>query len=46
MSDLENDKDYVSIKDLKENLSLTLSEDGGNIVLKYKEETLLTISIP
>lgn len=46
MSDLENDKDYVSIKDLKENLSLTLSEDGGNIVLKYREETLLTISIP
>lgn len=46
MSDLENDKDYVSIKDLKENLSLTLSEDGDNIVLKYKEETLLTISIP
>ena len=46
MSDLENDKDYISIKDLKENLSLTLSEDGGNIVLKYKEEILSTISIP
>ena len=45
MSDLENDKDYVSIQDLKDNLSLGLSDDGDNIVLKYKDETLLTISI-
>lgn len=45
MSELENDKDYVSIQDLKENLSLGLSDDGDNIVLKYKDDTLLTISI-
>ena len=45
MSELENDKDFISLKDLKENLSLGFSEDQNNIELKYKDEVLLTISI-